>query len=137
MKPILCLSLLLSVCALADEAADRVAIEKALVTLNEFLKAPIEKPLPNLFTPDVDIAELNRLRTAHGHMRDHAGRPWSEVSMPRIVSSGIRFVTADVALVDATDSQFGSLTRRNLPVLLVMKKQGADWRIISLRMGAE
>jgi hypothetical protein len=40
----------------------------------------------------------------------------------------IRFVTADVAMVDAVDKG---------PVLIVLKKVGTDWKIASLRRLAE
>jgi hypothetical protein len=70
-----------------------------------------------------------------GRMRQISDRPWSEVTAPRIVATSIRFVTPDVAPVDAVIAQYGSLSGSREPVLLVMTKQGREWRIASLRLG--
>jgi hypothetical protein len=67
-------------------------------------------------------------------MVEAAKRPWSETMMPRMVVQSIRFVTPDVALVDAAETQFGSTLNRRIPLLLVMKKEGTKWRIASLRL---
>jgi len=133
MKPILCLSLLFSACLWADEAADRVAIEKVIGALNEPRRGPRAKPLSALFTSDADPAELRRLFDMEGRMRQISDGPWSEVTTPRMVSESIRFVTPEVALVDAAIAQYGSLSGSREPVLLVMKKQGTEWRIASVR----
>jgi hypothetical protein len=38
-------------------------------------------------------------------------------------------------LVDAANTQYGAvIPARRIPVLLVMKKEGAEWRIASLRV---
>ena len=68
-------------------------------------------------------------------MRQASDGPWSEVTAPRIVSESIRFVTPDVALVDAVIAQYGSLLVSREPVLLLMKKQATEWRIASVRLG--
>jgi hypothetical protein len=127
MKPILCLSLLFSACMWADEAADRVAIEKVIGALNEPHRGP-------QLTSDADPAELRRLSDMEGRMRQVSDGPWSEATAPRIVSESIRFVTPDVALVDAAIAQYGSLLASREPVLLLMKKQGTEWRIASVRL---
>jgi len=44
---------------------------------------------------------------------------------PRFVSTTIRFITPDVALVDGT--------WQTVPLLFVMKKEENDWKIASLR----
>ena len=134
MKPILCLSLLFSACMWADEAADRVAIEKVIGALNEPHRGPHAKSLSALFTSDADPAELRRLSDMEGRMRQVSDGPWSEATAPRIVSESIRFVTPDVALVDAAIAQYGSLLASREPVLLLMKKQGTEWRIASVRL---
>jgi hypothetical protein len=54
--------------------------------------------------------------------------------MPRMVIQSIRFVPPDVAMADAADTQFGTTMSRRIPVLLVMRKEGAEWRIASLRV---
>ena len=116
-------------------AADRVAIEKVIGALNEPHRVPHAKPLSILFTSDADPAELRRLSDMEGRMRQISDGPWSEVTAPRIVSKSIRFLTPDVALVDAVIAQYGSLSGSREPLLLLMKKQGMEWRIASLRLG--
>ena len=91
----------------ADEPADRAAIEKVVSTLD----SPVR--------PSVDISH----------------EPWGEATItlppshPVIVIHGIRFVTPDVALIEATNG--------SLPVLIVMKKEGEGWRLISQHVLAQ
>jgi hypothetical protein len=64
-----------------------------------------------------------------------AGTPWSEVTKPRIALHSIRFITSDVALVDAANTQYGStILVRRVPVLLIMKRETSGWRIASVRV---
>ncbi|HEV2448218.1 MAG TPA: hypothetical protein VGS58_19940, partial [Candidatus Sulfopaludibacter sp.] len=59
----------------------------------------------------------------------------SEVTAPHLAIQSLRFVTPDVALVNAAGTQFGSaIVVRRTPLLLVVKKQPAGWRIASLRV---
>ena len=47
----------------------------------------------------------------------------------------IRFVTPDVAFTDAANTQYGSMIlQTRIPVLLVLRREGIDWRIVSLRV---
>ena len=116
------LAALLAPYALADEAADRAAIEAVVLALNYR-----DKPLADLFTPDSDGAsELLRLTAPNRE-------PFSEISEPYLRVRSIRFVTAEVALVDALSTQYGSLMMRRVPVLLVMRNQ-SRWRISALRI---
>ncbi len=58
--------------------------------------------------------------------------------MPRIVIQSVRFITPEIALVDAANTQYGStILVRRVPVLFVMKKEARDWRIASLRVLAD
>jgi len=63
------------------------------------------------------------------------GMPRVKMVNPRIVASNIRFVSVDVALADGVllyeDS---SGDAQATPILFVMKKQGADWKIASIRI---
>jgi hypothetical protein len=75
----------------------------------------------------VMLAEMNREMLA-------ADAPWSEVTKARIVVKSVHFITKDVALVDAENTQYGStLFVRRLPVLLVVKRAGLSWRIAAYR----
>ncbi len=113
MRTILCLPILFAACAWADETADRAAIEKSVAELRFAAGAHVD--------PEFRLL---------GH-----GEPWSEVTPPYIAIRSIRFITADVAVVDAASTQYGSVILvRKLPLLLVMKRQGRDWRIAYLRV---
>jgi hypothetical protein len=135
MKPILCLSLLFCACLRAGQTADRMAIDKVIDALNEPRGDPDSKPLSSLFTSDADPADLDRLSDLERRMAKISSGPWSEATAPRIVRNSIRFVTSDVVLADAAIAQIGSLTARHEPVLFVLRKQGTDWRIVSIRVG--
>ena len=127
-----CISLLFAALACADEAADRSAIERVISVLNDSQAGSSQKR--TLFTTDAD-SELEHLSTLNRRLLRLSREPWSEVTAPRLVIHSIRFVTTDVALVDAASTQYGSMIlARRMPVQLVMKKEGIDWRIASLRL---
>jgi hypothetical protein len=124
---------ILFVCALllvGQTDADRTAIEGIITALNDIQKGQSTKPVSELFTADAEN-ELNRLLLASPQ-----GAPavWSEVTRPHIVTRSIRYLTADVAVVEVANSQFGSVMMRSIPALLVMKKETAGWRIAALRI---
>jgi hypothetical protein len=132
MKAIPGILLLCASLAFADvpqnSIADRTAIQQVISSLST------ANPVSVLFTADAD-SQLNRLtQPADGPMsevfRPANGRPY-------IAVQSIRFVTPDVALVDAVSTQIGSTLMRRVPVWLVMKKEGAAWKIASLRLPAE
>jgi hypothetical protein len=132
MRALFCIPLLFAAHAWADQAADRAAIERVVGVLNA--SSPGEKPDSSLFTADADN-QLDRLAALNRRLSQVSSEPWSEATTPRMAIQSIRFVTPDVALVDAADTQYGSvIPARRIPVLLVMKKEGADWRIASLRV---
>jgi hypothetical protein len=59
------------------------------------------------------------------------------VTPPHIAIQSIRFLTPEVALVDATSTQFGTMILvRRVPIWLVMKKEITGWKIASLRLPA-
>jgi hypothetical protein len=132
MKSIFVLWFLFAAFARADEASDRAAIDRVIAALND-----PQTPPATLFTSDADsAAELARLSRLDRAMAGASRQPWSEVTRPRIVSRAIRFITAEVALADAAETQYGSvILARSVPVLLVMKKEGNTWRIAALRVG--
>jgi len=139
MNAILRFSLLTaSACLWADEAADHIAIEKVIAALSEARRATDIKALSALFVSDAARTELEYLSAMDGRLLDASHRPWSEVTIPRIVTKSIHFVTPDAAVVDASNTQYGSVILvRSVPVLFVMKRQGEAWRIDSLRVLAE
>ncbi len=144
--------------AFADEAADRASIARVVSQLNR-------DPEPEgLFTTNADASVLGTLRSA-GPVRVRvlstpaypnvltvtiSHEPWGEASIgpgapavevlnPRIASGAIRFVTPDVALVDATFSYSSSTYSSSAggpevtPLLIVVKREGEIWKIDSVR----
>lgn len=122
----------------ADEVADRAAIEN---TIRVFSAMPSRAAL---YTSDFDHDELVRFGKA-APPDDGAipitveGAPGTLVISKEPMGEAqwfpagmrvkkIRFVTADVAMVDAVDKG---------PVLIVLKRAGTDWKIASLRRLAE
>jgi hypothetical protein len=124
MKPILLIAMLVfSGLAFADEASDRAAIDKVVATLND--RAAAHAPL---YTSDSGDS-----RQVIEQITDTRREPMSEVSPPFIVLNTVRFITPDVALVDATAAQYGSLFNRRTPVLLILRKTN-DWQIAAARL---
>jgi hypothetical protein len=119
-RRIFCLSLLAATCAWADDASDREAIERVIAAVNNH-----SKPLTDLYTADAPENERSMLSANE--------QPWSEVTSPRITTRSIRLIAPRFALVECTNTQFGSvLVVRTTSMLLVMKKDGEQWRIASV-----
>jgi hypothetical protein len=121
-KLILCFSILIASRAWADEGTDRQAIEQVIAAFNNHSKPPSD-----LFTADTPDSERIILSADE--------RPLSEVTPSKLILRSVRFITSRVALVECANTQYGSvIMARNTPVLLVMKKDKAQWRIASLRV---
>jgi hypothetical protein len=119
-KRILCLSILVATCAWADDASDREAIERVIAAVNNH-----SKPLTDLYTADAPENERSLLSVNE--------QPWSEVTSPRITTRSIRLIAPRFALVECANTQYGSvLVVRTTSMLLVMKKDGEQWRIASV-----
>ena len=116
----------------ADEAADRAAIEKRIAGLN------VLSARSDSFTTDFeDWADMLRLWQTGPDGEPSvviSKEPWGEATItwpgmgriaPVIVVKKIRFVTPEVALVDAEGK---------VPALFVLRKEGTDWKIASLRI---
>ena len=140
----------------ADEAADRASVEATVSALNN-------SPTPsNIFTADFpNAAELQGLREesrpvilrpADGvTIRTQAGtlvisrEPMGEAAWypplattafaPRFVTRSVTFTTPDTAVVIAIYER--PFTSQRIPVLLVLRREGSDWRIASLRVISE
>ena len=117
----LCLSILVATCAWADDATDREAIERLIAAVNNH-----SKPLADVFTANAPENERSML-SAHE-------QPWSEITSPRLTSRSIRFISPHVALVECTNTQYGSMiVVQTTSMLLVMMKDGQQWRVASVR----
>jgi hypothetical protein len=123
MKILVLFTLLLPAGARADEAADRAAIEKTIAALSDAAAKPAD-----VWAPGVDGAvERRKLSTG----------PMSEVFSGKISTQSIRFVTRRIAMVDASQTQFGStILSRSVPLVLMLKKVRKGWRISELRVVA-
>ena len=142
MKPILCFSLFCAVGLWADEAQDRAAIDKTIAAIND----PVQRA--GLLTRDADSSvDFDRLVELHRNiMRDWQdslslgvligmNEPWTELTVPRLVSGRIRFLTPSVAIVDGASTIRGAVTLTpSVPLLFVMKKEGAGWLISAVRV---
>ena len=102
MKAVICTLLLSTAYAWADGAADCAAIEHVIGSLNASQTAG-EKSLPVLFTADAEN-ELDRLASLDRWLLERSNEPWSEVTTPRLVIQSVRFITPDVAVVDAANT---------------------------------
>lgn len=140
-------AVLLAGCALADEA-DRGSIEQVVAALN---RAPVPG---SIFTADAssELDRLPKVKPVVTPVMKPASRgvtisrePWGEASLgigspvmeavnPRIVSSAIRMITPDVAMVDAMWKYEDGTEVRRVPLLVVLRKEGVDWKIVSVRV---
>ena len=116
MKATCCILLALAARAWAAGPADNEAIRKAIATFND----PHERA--TVLARDADLSPLDRF----------AGQEMSQVYFE---AKAIRFVTADVAFVDAAASQYGStIMKRSMRAVFVMKREGGAWRISVMRI---
>jgi hypothetical protein len=135
-RAILCLALFLAATLWADEARDRAAIEKVIAAIND----PVQRAA--LFTRDATSdVDFDRLIDLHRPDRFTPYRPigvnetWTELTAPHVVSGAIRFITADVATVDAASTIAGAVTLApRVPLLFVMKRESAKWKISVVRV---
>jgi len=123
MKPTVLLAIVLAPICRADEAADRAAIEKMMPAITR----PNDRAA--LFAPGADVREaLERIDRLVAE-----APPWSERRPPAVHTQDIRFVTADVVLVDARASREGMMV---IPFLCVLRRDAGQWRIVALRVTA-
>ena len=129
MRTIACFVLFFAVAA-ADEPADRLAIRKTIQSLN--VAGPRSAP----FTADADgraqleaaMHEPRRERPPNEPLSAdywpfwpaYLEKPWA------VETIAIRFITPDVALADCTV--------KNRPILIVLRREGPDWKIASVRL---
>lgn len=116
--------------ALVDDTGDQAAVERLIA---EFNAAPASRRAA-FFTSDANgPRQLQQLSDLDRELS--GGRPWSEVSTPQIHCRSVRFITPDVALVDAENTQYGSVILvRRVPVLFVVRNEHGAWRIAALRI---
>jgi hypothetical protein len=136
MKTMTLFAFLLVRIASADSATDRSEIERVVRTVLASGKSD-EKAVGTFFMPDADN-ELRKVAELYGRLGEAAQAPWSELSGPYVVIQSVRFVTSDIALVDATKGQIGAVALdRRIPILFIMKRDGPNWLIFSLRVSTD
>jgi len=136
-KIVLCLTVLVASAVWADEAADRAAIEAKLAALN------ISPSQPNLFTGD--FADTDKLQRFLGQAAtlSISREPMGEATiylppLKRFVTRSVTVISPDTSVVVAIhERQFKPADSTRVPVLFVLKPEGSDWHIASLRVLAE
>ncbi len=94
---------------------DGAEIARVIAAFNDQSTPPSELFIPDI--SDVDRAYLSP-------------EPMSEVTRPRLDVRSIHWLTEVTALVEAGNTQFGSLImKRNESVLVLFRKYGVRWRI--------
>jgi hypothetical protein len=134
-KLILCFPLLCAFGLWADEAQNRAAIDKVIAALND----PAQRA--GLFTKDVDsnvdfdrLVDLHKKNSLSPGVLIGTDETWTEMTIPRVVSGSIRFITPDVAIVHGASTIRGAVTlASSVSLLFVMKKEGREWRICAVR----
>ena len=107
---------MLAAFAWAEGPADGEAIRKAIATFND------PHTRATVLARGAEIAPLDRM----------GGRGVSRVYFE---ATAIRFVKPDVAKVNASASQYGSVNlKRTMPVVFVLKREGGAWLISVLRV---
>jgi hypothetical protein len=110
-KLILCFPLLCAFGLWADEAQNRAAIDKVIAALND----PAQRA--GLFTKDVDsnvdfdrLVDLHKKNSLSPGVLIGTDETWTEMTIPRVVSGSIRFITPDVAIVHGASTIRGAVT---------------------------
>jgi uncharacterized protein (TIGR02246 family) len=119
-----------------DRPAEVARIRSVIAEVNKARKNSDAKAFSQLFTRDGTLRIGNEIVATGPTAIENVlkKRPaWTEVTPPTIGNESVRFMSSDVALVDATETQYGTqILKRTTPVTLLMKLDGQDWRIVSL-----
>jgi hypothetical protein len=111
------------------QSTERSAVDATIGVINGR-----SEPTARLFTAEAagspegarQIADLDQMMSME---------PLSEVTTPRLTVRSIQFVDPTVARVEAENIQYGSvIMQRVTPVVFVMRKMGANWRVVSFRL---
>ena len=100
----------------ADADTDRAAIRKTIATFNRMSERA------SVLRRDAEIPDFSRC--------------WQpERSQMYFETQAIRFVTSDVAVADAAGNRYGGMAgKKTAPAVFILKREGADWKIDSLRV---
>jgi hypothetical protein len=118
--------------ALAAEAAERAAVDELVSAVNIARSVNDPQVFEALIAKDADPDERAAILAFERVVSAEARRPMSEVSIPRLAVRAVRFIAPEVAVVDAVNIQIGPMVRKVF-VVLILRKEGANWRIAMLR----
>jgi ketosteroid isomerase-like protein len=119
-----------------DRSPEAGRIRSVIAELNKAFSRSDAVAISRFFTPDGDL-RIGRFvatgRAAIVRAIERQRSVWGEITPPFIETQSVQFVSLDVALVDASQTQFGSvILKRTVPVILLMKLDGKEWRILSM-----
>jgi len=119
-----------------DRPVETARVRSVIVELNKARRDANAKAFSQLFAPDGNLRVGNEIiATGPDAIEDAMKNPpvWTEMTAPKIENESVRFVSPVVALVDGTQTRFGPLIlKESVPVTLLLKLDGQEWRIISL-----
>jgi hypothetical protein len=126
----------LTCCALlacAAPAQEPNGIPAFLKELSQALNRADAKTLEPLFAPDAEL-RIGRQTAVRGPHEIAVAlttrKVWSEEGPPWITDQSVRVVSADVAFVDAVETRVAG---GRTPIFLLLKRTGANWRIVLFR----
>jgi uncharacterized protein (TIGR02246 family) len=116
-------------------------IRSVISALNKARAQHDSKAFAQLFTTDGELRIGSQIvATGPAGIENALRRPeeiWSETFSAGIEIGSIRFLSRNIAVVDAVQNQFGSLIlKQSVPVTVWLKRSGRNWRITSLRLPA-
>src|SRR5260370_459153 len=116
------------------------SLNQLIGAFNEALSRNDTAAFSNLFLADADLwfggePAGKGYRAIQSAVSDRG--IWSEVTPGRLDDASLRLISPDVALIDAKYVQYGSMIgKRAAPVLLVVKREAGEWRIVSMRFSS-
>src|ERR1700722_2949566 len=122
---------LAATCTWVAPAQEPDGIQSVITKLNQARKDSDAVAFSQLFAQDGTLRVGNEVVASGQRPIEKALEKrlvWSEVTAPVIRKASVQFLSSDVALVDAVQTQYGSLIlKQSLPVTLLMKLNGNEW----------
>jgi uncharacterized protein (TIGR02246 family) len=121
------------------QAQEPDRIRSVLSALNQARAQHDSKAFAQLFTSDGELLIGGQVvATGPAGIENALRQPaeiWTETFSAGIEIGSIRFLSRNVAVVDAVQNQFGSLIlKQSVPVTVWLKRSGKNWRIASLQL---
>lgn len=121
-----------------DTAAETDRIRSVIGAINKARSSGNAKAFGQVFAQDGDLRVGGEVvATGPGAIAAAVGESaiWSEMTAPRIENVSVRLVSPGIALVDAHQTRYGSMIlKQSVPVTLLLKREGAEWLVLSLRI---